>query len=116
MLVGSDLLSWLSGRELLPPFMTKVYESARDPGVIALVLVAVAVAAPLGEEIKFCGFLFWRLGGLAPRRGRHDRAHLGHLGGNPHAIRLVRDGADSSASACCSAGCAGAADRPRSPC
>jgi membrane protease YdiL (CAAX protease family) len=58
MLVGSDLLSWLSGRELLPPFMTKVYESARDPGAIALVLVAVAVAAPLGEEIMFRGFLF----------------------------------------------------------
>jgi membrane protease YdiL (CAAX protease family) len=57
-LVASDLLSWLIGRELLPPFMVKVYESARDPGAIALVLVAVAVAAPVGEEIMFRGFLF----------------------------------------------------------
>jgi hypothetical protein len=68
MLVASDLLSWLSGRELLPPFMIKVYESARDPGAIALVLVAVAIAAPVGEEVMFRGFLFrgWaasRLGG-----------------------------------------------------
>jgi uncharacterized protein len=57
-LVASDLLSWLIGRELVPPFMVKVYEGARDTGTIALVLVAVAIAAPVGEEIMFRGFLF----------------------------------------------------------
>jgi uncharacterized protein len=57
-LVASDLLSWLLGRELLPSFEVKVYESVRDPGAIALALTAVAIAAPIGEEIMFRGFLF----------------------------------------------------------
>jgi membrane protease YdiL (CAAX protease family) len=67
-LVASDLLSWLIGHELLPPFMVKIYQGARDAGAIALLLFAVVVAAPIGEEILFRGFLFrgWaasRLGG-----------------------------------------------------
>jgi uncharacterized protein len=53
-----DLLSWLTGRELLPPFMVKVYEAARDGGAIALLLFAAVIAAPIGEEIMFRGFLF----------------------------------------------------------
>jgi membrane protease YdiL (CAAX protease family) len=68
LLVASDLLSWLVGHELLPPFMVRVYQNARDAGAIVLLLVAVAIAAPVGEEIVFRGFLFrgWatsRLGG-----------------------------------------------------
>jgi membrane protease YdiL (CAAX protease family) len=57
-LVASDLLSWLIGHELLPPFMVKIYQDARGTGAIALLLFAVVVAAPLGEEIVFRGFLF----------------------------------------------------------
>jgi uncharacterized protein len=48
--------------------MVKVYESAREEGAIALLLIAAVIAAPVGEEIMFRGFLFrgWsasRLGG-----------------------------------------------------
>jgi CAAX protease family protein len=57
-LAASDLLSWLIGHELLAPFMVKIYQNARDAGVIALLLFAVVVAAPIGEEIVFRGFLF----------------------------------------------------------
>jgi membrane protease YdiL (CAAX protease family) len=57
-LVASDLLSWLIGHELLPPFMVRVYQNARDAGAIVPLLVAVAIAAPVGEEIVFRGFLF----------------------------------------------------------
>jgi uncharacterized protein len=59
-LVASDLLSWTIGHDLVPPFMVKVYQAARDAGPPAflLLLVAVAVAAPIGEEIMFRGFLF----------------------------------------------------------
>lgn len=69
-LPASDLLSWLTGRELLPSFMVKVYQAARDAGgaAIALMAFAAVVVAPIGEEIMFRGFLFrgWsasRLGG-----------------------------------------------------
>jgi uncharacterized protein len=57
-LVASDLLSWLIGRELLPPFMVRIYEDARNAGAMALLLIAVVVAAPIGEEIVFRGFLY----------------------------------------------------------
>lgn len=59
-LVASDLLSWLIGHELVPPFMVKIYGAARDAGALALLLLlfAAAVAAPVGEEILFRGFLF----------------------------------------------------------
>src|SRR5215470_20074025 len=32
LLVASDLLSWTIGHDLVPPFMVKVYEAARDAG------------------------------------------------------------------------------------
>jgi membrane protease YdiL (CAAX protease family) len=60
LLVASDLLSLLIGHDLVPPFMVKVYEAARDAGApaILLLLIAAVVAAPIGEEIMFRGFLF----------------------------------------------------------
>ncbi|HXW23452.1 MAG TPA: CPBP family intramembrane glutamic endopeptidase [Xanthobacteraceae bacterium] len=58
LLVASDLVSWLIGHDLVPPFMRNVYLAARDAGAIALLLLAVAVAAPIGEEIVFRGFMF----------------------------------------------------------
>ena len=60
LLVASDLLSLMIGHELVPPFMAKVYSAARDAGTpaILLLLIAAVVAAPIGEEIVFRGFLF----------------------------------------------------------
>jgi membrane protease YdiL (CAAX protease family) len=60
LLVAFDLVSWMSGRDLVPPFLVKLYEAAREAGAPALILllIAVAVAAPIGEEIIFRGFLF----------------------------------------------------------
>jgi CAAX protease family protein len=59
-LIASDLLSWSTGHDLVPPFMVQVYEASRDAGAFAflLLLVAAAVASPIGEEIMFRGFLF----------------------------------------------------------
>src|SRR5262249_39443693 len=59
-LIASDLLSWTIGHDLVPPFMVKVYQAARDAGPPAflLLLIAVVIAAPIGEEIMFRGFLF----------------------------------------------------------
>jgi uncharacterized protein len=60
LLVASDLLSWTIGHDLIPPFMVKVYEATRDAGApaVLLLLIAAVVAAPIGEEIMFRGFLF----------------------------------------------------------
>ena len=60
LLVASDLLSWTIGHDLVPPFMVKVYEATRDAGAPAVLflLIAAVVAAPIGEEIMFRGFLF----------------------------------------------------------
>ena len=58
LMAGSDVLSWLLGRELLPPFMVNVYRAARDSGAAPLLLVAAVIAAPIGEELMFRGFLF----------------------------------------------------------
>lgn len=60
LLVAFDLLSWTMGHDLVPPFMVKVHQAAREAGLAGflLLLIAVVVAAPLGEEIMFRGFLF----------------------------------------------------------
>jgi membrane protease YdiL (CAAX protease family) len=60
LLVASDLISLSIGHDLVPPFMVKIYEAARDAGApaILLLLIAAVVAAPIGEEVMFRGFLF----------------------------------------------------------
>jgi membrane protease YdiL (CAAX protease family) len=54
-----DLTSWLTGQDLIPPAVVDTYRSARDSGVIVLVLLAIAlvIAAPLMEELLFRGFV-----------------------------------------------------------
>jgi uncharacterized protein len=60
LLVASDLISFSMGHDLVPPFMVKVYDAAREAGApaILLLLIAAVIAAPIGEEIMFRGFLF----------------------------------------------------------
>jgi uncharacterized protein len=54
----SDLSSWMTGRAIVPPFVTDAYRSARDSETIWLFAIALVVAAPLAEEIVFRGFMF----------------------------------------------------------
>ncbi len=53
-----DLSSYLSGNPVIPPFVVEAYRSGRDSGTLPLLVVALAVAAPLAEEIVFRGFVF----------------------------------------------------------
>jgi membrane protease YdiL (CAAX protease family) len=53
-LVASDLTTYSLGRPISPPIMVELYRSASLP----LFLLALLVAAPVGEEILFRGFLF----------------------------------------------------------
>ncbi|HRT08934.1 MAG TPA: HAD-IA family hydrolase [Candidatus Paceibacterota bacterium] len=59
MAVLSDLLTTSLGRPIVPEFMQRAYASA---GVLPLFWLGLVVAAPVGEEILFRGFLFegWR--------------------------------------------------------
>jgi membrane protease YdiL (CAAX protease family) len=57
-----DLVSLLAGYAVTPKFVTDLYRSGRDSGWLPLLVISLAVAAPLVEESVFRGFL---LPGLA---------------------------------------------------
>lgn len=60
--VASDLTSWLTGRPIVPDFMTQAYTTADSK---LLLWAGIALGAPLFEELFFRGFLY---AGLAPSR------------------------------------------------
>ena len=58
-LIGlSDVLLYLSGRELITPFQLQSYTTAGAEGWLLALWVAAVIVAPAGEEILFRGFLF----------------------------------------------------------
>jgi uncharacterized protein len=54
----SDVLLYLSGRDLVTPFQLQSYTTARAEGWLPAMLFAAIIVAPAGEEILFRGFLF----------------------------------------------------------
>ena len=58
LLIAFDLLTLAFGREVVPRFMREAYISARAANSLVLFFIAVAVVAPITEEIAFRGFLF----------------------------------------------------------
>jgi hypothetical protein len=54
----SDILLYLSGRDLVTPFQLQSYTTAREEGWLPAMLFAAIVVAPAGEEVLFRGFLF----------------------------------------------------------
>jgi hypothetical protein len=53
-----DGVLYVSGRELVPAFQAGAYQTAKDAGWLVLLMLAIVVVAPIGEEIAFRGFLF----------------------------------------------------------
>jgi membrane protease YdiL (CAAX protease family) len=53
-----EILTHVLGRESVTPFQTDAYRAARGAGTLALMWLAFVVAAPVGEEIMFRGFVF----------------------------------------------------------
>lgn len=53
-----DLLMYVSGRDIVPPFQVEAYQSAKEAGWLIWLTVAIVLAAPIGEEIAFRGFLY----------------------------------------------------------
>ncbi len=63
-----DALTWLSGRDVVHPFIVETYTAAREAGVLWLLVVAFVIAAPVTEEIAFRGFVYrgWAASWLGP--------------------------------------------------
>jgi uncharacterized protein len=68
LVVGWDLLSRATGREVEPGFMADVLKSARADGALWLLVLAFCVAAPVSEEFFARGFLYrgWSESRLGP--------------------------------------------------
>src|SRR5580692_930602 len=66
--MGWDLVSRLTGREVVPGFMGDVLESARADSALWLLVIAFTVAAPITEEFFARGFLYrgWSETALRP--------------------------------------------------
>ena len=56
--MGWDVISRTTGREVTPGFMGDVLQSARDDGALWLLVLAFCVAAPVTEELFARGFLY----------------------------------------------------------
>ncbi len=61
-----DAVTYALGRDVVPSFLIESYRSAKTAGALPALFVAVVVAAPIGEELLFRGFLFR---GFASRLG-----------------------------------------------
>jgi membrane protease YdiL (CAAX protease family) len=68
LVMGWDLLSRATGREVAPGFMGEVLKSARADGALWLLVIAFTVAAPITEEFFARGFLYrgWSESFLGP--------------------------------------------------
>ena len=66
-LLAWDLLSFLAGQEM-PAFVENSYRSAREAGLLWLLLIAFCVAAPVTEELTVRGLLYrgWSQSFLGP--------------------------------------------------
>jgi uncharacterized protein len=58
LVMGWDLLSRMTGREVTPGFMGEVLQSAQADGALWLLVIAFCVAAPVTEELFARGFLY----------------------------------------------------------
>jgi membrane protease YdiL (CAAX protease family) len=57
-IVLGDALTVGLGRDLVPSSQLELYRSAQQDGTLLLLLLAVIVVGPVGEEVLFRGFLF----------------------------------------------------------
>jgi membrane protease YdiL (CAAX protease family) len=58
LLIAFDVLTYATGRDIVPAFMLESYKTARASGSLVLFFIAVVIIGPVTEEIVFRGFLF----------------------------------------------------------
>jgi membrane protease YdiL (CAAX protease family) len=68
LVLALELLTHLIGRESVTPFQTDSYRAALTAGTLPLLWFAFVIAAPVGEEIVFRGFVLrgWAASPLGP--------------------------------------------------
>lgn len=68
LLVTLDVIAWLAGYPLSPDFALDSMRSAREAGMVWLVLLGFCVGAPIAEEFIFRGFVYrgWSASFLGP--------------------------------------------------
>lgn len=59
-IIVGDALTWLLGNDIVTPFQNDIFRTAGEAGFLPLLLllIAVVVLTPIGEEALFRGFLF----------------------------------------------------------
>ena len=57
MIAVGNTMSWLAGRSIVDRFQTDIYHAANSVGQLPLLLAAVVIFIPIGEETLFRGFL-----------------------------------------------------------
>jgi uncharacterized protein len=67
-MIALEIVTYLSGRASVTPFQTDAYRAAKTAGTLWLMWLAFVVAAPVGEEVLFRGFVFrgWAASRLGP--------------------------------------------------
>jgi len=58
LIAAGDAVSWLAGRHIVDRFQSDIYQAAKSANLLPLLLVAIIVFIPVGEESLFRGFLF----------------------------------------------------------
>ena len=53
-----DAASWFAGRNIVDRFQSDMYQAAKSANLLPLLLFAITVLIPIGEETLFRGFLF----------------------------------------------------------
>ena len=57
MIAVGNAMSWLAGRNIVDRFQTDIYQAANSVDQLPLLLAAVVILIPIGEETLFRGFL-----------------------------------------------------------
>jgi CAAX protease family protein len=58
LVLALDGMTYLLGREVVTQFQIDLYRNASSAGALLVLLFAIVIAAPVGEELMFRGFLF----------------------------------------------------------
>src|SRR5262249_14913323 len=58
LIAAGDAASWFAGRNIVDRFQSDMYQAAKNADLLPLLLVAITILIPIGEETLFRGFLF----------------------------------------------------------
>jgi membrane protease YdiL (CAAX protease family) len=54
----ADAVTFALGKDMVPPFQIELHRTAREEGSLPWLWLAIVLAAPVGEELLFRGFMF----------------------------------------------------------